>query len=152
MPLIVPPSLVNALWPNFVDVNNNTAKGLWTLQDQAQLSLTPYADLLTATQDLSCMALYSANLQRRGNIAATPVSGPYCTNRDRVVMVLQSANTTWNLEIPGPIAGIFLADNETVDTGNPLVQAWFGAVAAILGDPIGSPWTILLKGYRTVVP
>lgn len=142
------PNVVNSLWINGVDLNEIPAAGMWTLQDQSQMDISPYSALVSATQALSCTAIYAAMEQRRKALTATPVTGDYCTSYDQAVMVVQSANVAAQLVIPGPIAEIFKSDNFTVDLTNSLVQAWWTQVQAILGDSIGSPWTNLKHGYR----
>jgi len=143
-----PPNVVNALWVNAVDINNVPAQGMWTLQDQSQLALSPYDALLGASQLLSKTAIYSATEQRRGTIVATAGTGAYCTSYDQAVFVIQSENHAAYLVIPGPIESIFKSDHFTVDLANPLVQAWWTQVQAVLGDSIGSPWIQLRRGYR----
>jgi hypothetical protein len=142
------PNVVNALWINAVDAENYPAAGMWTTQDQTQLVLSPYTGLVTATQALSCTAIYAAMVQRRKSLVASTRTGPYSTSFDQAVMVLQSNNSAVQIIIPGPIAAIFKSDNFTVDLENTLVQDWWTEVQAVLGDSIGSPWTQLKHGYR----
>jgi hypothetical protein len=146
-----PPNVVNSLWINTVDINGVPAAGMWTLQDQSQLTLSPYSSLLTATQALSLTDIYAASKQQRGSLTASAASGPYCTAFDQAVFVVQSSNSAAYLVIPGPVAGIFKSDHFTIDLTNPLVQTWWTAVQAILGDSLGSPWTQLKRGYRRTV-
>jgi hypothetical protein len=145
---MVRPNVVNSVWMNAVDRNSIPAAAMWTLQNQSQRPLAPYAALLAATQALSCTAIYSIMEQMRRSITATASSGSYCTSWDQAVMVVQSANASAQLVIPGPIEAIFKGDHYTVDLENSLVQTWWSEVQALLGDSIGSPWTQLKHGYR----
>lgn len=146
-----PPPLINGLWTNFVDLQGNQSAGFWTTQDQSELNTSPYAALLAATQEISDMALFGASFTKRAALAGEAIAGPYSTFKDQAVMVVQSANATMELVIPGPVEGIFYDDNQYVDVANPLVQAWFLEVRDILGDSLGSPWTQLRRGYRRKV-
>lgn len=145
------PNVVNALWINAVDVNSFPAAGMWTLQDQSQLVVTPYAGLLSATQALSRTAVYAASEQRRHTLTATPTTGPYCTSFDQAVFVVQSVTAAAYLIVPGPVESIFKSDHYTIDLTNTLVQTWWAAVQALLGDSYGNPWTQLKRGYRRTV-
>jgi hypothetical protein len=136
---------------NAQDLNNVPAAGMWTIQDQSQLVISPYSGLVTATQSLSRAAVYAGMEQRRANIVASATSGPYCTVYDQAVFVVQSDNAASYLVVPGPIETIFKSDHYTVDLANGLVQAWWTQVKAMLGDPTGAPWTQLKRGYRRTV-
>ncbi len=146
-----PPPLVNGLWTNFVDEKQNQSAGFWTTQDQTLVPLSPWTELLLTTQLMSGMALFGFSFSHRAGIEAETTDGPYNTYQDQAVMVVQSANATAELVIPGPVEGIFYDDHQLVDLSNPLVQAWWVQVQALLGDTIGSPWTQLRRGYRRKV-
>lgn len=148
---MAPPVMVNALWLNSMDTNENQSAGMWTLQDQSALVTTPYDALITASANLSEMALFASMLQKRAMRSDTALVGPYSTYRDQAVFQVQSNNGIVDLVIPGPVASIFRSDGITVDLSNALVQAWWVQVQAILGDSLGSPWTSLLSGRRRMI-
>jgi|SRR6185295_12752188 len=149
---MAPPVLVNSLWLNFLDVDLHQSAGMWTLQDQTPLNISPYADLIAKSQALSCMGLFGQMKQVSRFATATPELGPYCTYRDQVVFPVRSANTAMDLVIPGPVAGIFSTGGELVNMEDTAVQEWWTAVQAILGDELGAPWTQISRGYRRFVP
>ncbi len=148
---MAPPPLINGLWMNWVDINSNQSAGDWTTQDQSALSTAPYTDLISGSQALSCMALFGVALSKRVTLGGVGTTGPYCTHRDQAVMLVQSANATGELVIPGPIEDIFYDSGQLVNLGDSRVQDWWDAVRAVLGDDTGAPWTQLKKGYRRMV-
>jgi hypothetical protein len=97
------------------------------------------------------MGLFSAMEQRRKSIAASATTGVYGTYRDQAVFPVRSANAQINLVIPGPKAEIFSSDNNLVNMGNALVQDWWEAVQAVLGDERGAAWLSIGRGYRKEV-
>jgi hypothetical protein len=145
------PRLVNAWFPNFIDVDGGQANAFWTIQDQSDAGFGPYDGLAEATQNLSVAGLFAAVTQSRTIPGATPTSGVYGTVMDQAIMRVASIATQSNLAIPAPISSIFLSDMLTVDLSNTLVQAWWTEVQALLGDSYGNPWTQLLWGQRRMI-
>jgi len=142
------PRLVNAWFPNFVDVLGGQANPMWCTADQSDAGFGPFAGLASATQALSVAGLFAGVTQVRGIVGATPVAGVYGTVTDQVVFGVTSVARQGQLAIPAPVDTIFKPDNVTVDLDNGDVQAWFTAVSSVLGDSYGNPWTGLVWGQR----
>ncbi len=142
------PRLVNAFFPNFVDVLGGQANCMWSSANQGDAGFGPYAGLAGATQVLSCAGVFAGVSQTRALVSAPPIVGTYGTVSDQVVMFVQSAETSGQLVIPAPIDSIFTSDHQTVDLENGDVVAWFSAVSSVLGDSYGNPWTSLKSGRR----
>jgi len=142
------PRLVNAWFPNFVDVLGGQSNPMWTLADQSDGGFGPMSGLAGATQALSVAALFAGVLQARGIVGGTPSPGVYGTVTDQVIFGVQSVARQGQLAIPAPVDTIFQADNVTVDLTNPLVTAWFSSASSVLGDSYGNPWTTLVWGQR----
>ena len=142
------PKLVNAFFPNFVDVLGGQSNPLWVAAAQGDSGLGPYSGLAIAAQNLSCAGIFAGVIQTRALIDATPVPGVYGTVLDQAVFGVTSAARTGQLAIPAPVDSIFLSDNVTVDLSNGLVQAWWAEVQGVLGDSFGNPWTALSWGQR----
>jgi hypothetical protein len=142
------PRLVNAFFPNFVDVSGGQANCMWTGADQSDSGLGAYSAVAAAAQALSVAGLFAGVIQTRSILGATPTSGDYPTVSDQVVFFVQSESSSGQIAVPAPVSGIFLSDNVTVDLENSLVTAWWGSVAGVLGDSYGNPWTQLKSGRR----
>lgn len=145
------PRLINAFFPNWKDVGGKQANCMWSAGDQSDAGLGPYGGLATASQALSCAALFTGITQVRAAIPADPITGPYCTVLDQVVFVVQSAATSMQIAVPAPKEEIFVGSSVNVDLDNSDVVAWWDAVRGVLGDSYGNPWTQLKYGYRRKV-
>jgi len=142
------PRLVNAFFPNFVDLAGGQANCMWTGADQGDAGLGPFDAIVAPTQALSVAGLFAGVNQNRSLITATASTGPYSTVSDQVVFFVRSESSTGQLAIPAPVDSIFLSDGVTVDLENGLVASWWSSVQGVLGDSYGNPWTNLSSGRR----
>ena len=142
------PKLVNAFFPNFVDIMGGQANPMYVAADQGDGGMGPFSSLVLATQNMSCAGIFAGVIQTRSLVDAVAVGGPYGTVLDQVVFGVSSSARTGQLAIPAPVDTIFLPDYVTVDLSNGLVQAWWEAVQGTLGDSYGNPWTQLAWGQR----
>ncbi len=142
------PRIINAVYPNFVDLAGGQANCMWSAADQSDAGDGPFGGLMSATQAMSNCGVFAVVQQVRGLHSATPASGSYPTVSDQAVMYVQSAQSSGQIVIPGPVNALFPSGNDRADLDNPLVVAWFSAASSVLGDSYGNPWTSLVEVRR----
>jgi hypothetical protein len=142
------PRLVNAFFPNFVDVSGGQANCMWTSANQSDEGFGDFGGVAAAAQALSVAGLFGGVVQSRGLVAASPSIGVYGTVSDQVVFFVQSDSSSGQLAVPAPVDTIFMSDGVTVDLDNGLVVSWWEEVQGSLGDSYGNPWTQLKSGRR----
>jgi hypothetical protein len=142
------PRLVNAIYPNWIDVLNGQAQTGWTFQDQSPGATPLFFHLVTTAAALSVCGINDCTQQVKQTFAQSPTSGLYGTVRDQAVFQLASQNYTRLLAIPGPKESIFESDGVTVDLTNSDVVAFLTQVFLVLGDTYGNPWLSCTAGWR----
>jgi len=101
-------------------------------------------------------ALTNAHLQQAiGPFTSLPTEVIYGANatygsiEDKAIFTFQTANgTIHRVQVPAPIAAIFLADGETIDTTNTLVVAFVSAYIANAFSRTGVAITFGAQGTR----
>lgn len=142
------PRIVNAVFPNFVDLGGGQANCMWTSADQSDAGPGPYAGILSATQNMSNCLVFASVQQVRSLVSGTATTGAYPTVSDQIVMYVQSAQSSGQIVIPGPVDGLFVGGSSNAALDNPLVEAWWGEAQSVLGDSYGNPWTTLVEARR----
>ena len=77
--------------------------------------------------------------------APAPATGDYQSVRDKAHLVYTDGTDLVAVDLPAPVAALFLADQETVDPADP--TGVLAALAAILTTASGSPVTAFVAGY-----
>ena len=53
------PKLVNAFFPNFVDIMGGQANPMYVAADQGDGGMGPFSSLVLATQNMSCAGIFA---------------------------------------------------------------------------------------------
>lgn len=137
------------LVPRWVDINGGTVTQAFTTQANPAPALGTLADVLSGMQALSSCGLAFTQLSPVQTVSEAAVTGSYPLVSDRAQIILRSSNgNTGRINIPGPIAEMFLTGGQKVDFANPQVVALLSAVFANLSDPYGNPWIEAVSGQR----
>lgn len=123
-----------------------------TLQDQSGFSLSPFNAFLSALQGASDAKIERVLLSRVSPYSGTIGAGPYDSVREQALLQCMSdAHRQIRLRIPGPKAGLFEGDNETVNLGSSLVVAVQTEAAGVVADLSGAPLETIRRGSRVQV-
>lgn len=142
-----------ALRQNFIlkwkDLNGGTRTQTMTTLDNATPTFGACSGLQTALVNASSCGLMFAAMQPMLNVNATPGSGPYPTAQDQLQLIFRTGvGTTGRLNVPGPIAELFLDGTDRVDFENAKVEAIVSAVFSSICDPYGNPFVKAVSGKR----
>jgi hypothetical protein len=108
--------------------------------------------IVAAIQAASHSGLYYKLISPIELVNAEPEGGDYPSVKDYLMMNFRStAGTTGKLNVPAPVNGLFLPDNETMDPDSDLVIAIRDAMFAAGSDAYGNAWETLISGRRARV-
>jgi hypothetical protein len=133
----------------FKSLDGRTATAFATTQANPDPALGSLANVTNAIAAASSAGLLYVERHPVVNVNADPVAGTYPSIRDRAQLQFRAAdNSTGRIVIPAPVSACFLADGETVNFSNGLVDAVVQAVFANLCAPSGSAWVTAVSGKR----
>ena len=136
----------------WLDATRSTRTQAFYTQDNPAPDFGTAAGVIAAIAAASAAGLYYKMISPIELVNATPPGGPYPSVRDYLVMNFRSsAGTTGKLNVPAPLAAVFLADNETMDPDSSLVQDIRDAMFAAGCDSFGNPWVNLISGRRAKI-
>lgn len=137
----------------WVDQSGQGCTTQWATQSQSDAVPGGLLTLGAAAQAMSCAKLVAIQYSTTHIIGGVGTSGSYPSVWDRAVLLDKYSGSRYNgqLQIPAPLASIFLSDNVTVDMSSPLVTAFVAQVLANLGDKAGNPVSQVTRGNRSRV-
>lgn len=143
-------TIYNQILLQWQDVSGKQASSFWTTQDQGAGGAGAYASLKAAAEACSSCKVIGIQFQTTIAYSPTPVTGAYPSVLDRAVLrtSIPATSQPSRIEIPGPLAAIFLPDLVTVDLANASVLALQAQVMARLGDSSGNYMGPFIRGIR----